>query len=193
MADHAVAHLAIVDEDGMYLGLIELEDLLDSDVELISELEESFETWRVGPEARLADVLEIFRQHELTAVAIVSLEGKYESIVSSHDFIRHFANLSGSGNPASSMIISLEARDYAMSQIAKIAENNDAQILSAYLMNSEEGSQVLLYLHFNISDLSRLIAAYERFGYSIIHVHHHSQHTDLLEERYAALMSYLNV
>jgi predicted transcriptional regulator len=194
MADSLILHLPVVNEENQLLGLVDLDLLLDAEVELISELKEDYlENVSVKQEDSLRILLLLFQRHHLSMAPIVDEEGTLTGTVSQPDIINFLARLQGAHSPGGSLVIEFEARDYSLSQISRIAENNEAIILSSYIMNQEGSAKLLLYLHFNILDLSRLISAYERFGYHVVFSFHQSNLSDLIEERYDALMHYLNV
>ena len=194
MADSLILHLPVVDQDNMLLGLVDLDLLVDAEVEKISELEEDFlHNVSVKQEDSLRVLLLVIQRHHLSMVPIVDEDRTLIGTVSQPDIINYLAKLQGAESPGGSLVIEFDARDYSLSQIARIAENNEALILSSYIMNQEGSAKLLLYLHFNIMDLSRLISAYERFEYYVAFSFHQSNMSDLIEERYKALMNYLNV
>jgi seryl-tRNA(Sec) selenium transferase len=85
-------------------------------------------------------------------------------------------------------------RNYSLAEISRHVESNDIKILSAFVVEDEQDSSMIkLTLKFNKTDLSRLVATFERYNYKIIAKF---QETELLsndKERLDMLLKYLSI
>ena len=80
-----------------------------------------------------------------------------------------------------------------MVQVAQIVESEGAKILSAYTNTQENSLKMDLILKINKSDLSPLIASFDRFNYEIKASFHESAHEEDLQSRYEQFLKYLNI
>ena len=77
--------------------------------------------------------------------------------------------------------------------LAQIVESEGAKILSAYTSTQENSLKMDLVLKINKSDLSPLIASFDRFNYEIKASFHESSHEEDLQSRYDQFLKYLNI
>ena len=80
-----------------------------------------------------------------------------------------------------------------MSEVARIVEENEAEIFCFYTHVNHETQRVEITLKLNTTEVSLLIAAFERYEYFVKAVHNDTGFTADLKERYDSLMRYLNV
>ena len=85
----------------------------------------------------------------------------------------------------------MNVHDYSLAEISRIVESNDTKILSSHVASSYDSSQVELVLKLNNTDLTRIIASFDRFGYTIKESYHESEQDDDLQDRYDTLMNFL--
>ena len=72
-------------------------------------------------------------------------------------------------------------------------EDNEARILCFYTDMQYENGTVELTLKLNTTEVTALIASFERYEYEIKSVYNDTEYTEELKDRYDALMRYLNV
>jgi acetoin utilization protein AcuB len=84
-------------------------------------------------------------------------------------------------------------RDYALSTIARIFEEEHVRILSAFVTSVPNVEKVELTLKLDRHDLARAIASLERHEFEIKESFGETDRSELLRDRYDALMHYLNV
>jgi acetoin utilization protein AcuB len=80
-----------------------------------------------------------------------------------------------------------------MVEIAGIVESENGKILSALVTPNPETETIDLTLKINLTDLSRIIASFERYEIHVKEHYHHTEFMDDLKSRYDQLMSFLNI
>jgi hypothetical protein len=80
-----------------------------------------------------------------------------------------------------------------LSEVGRIAESADAKVLSLYLAQTPGTDTFLLTLKLNVEDLSRLIAAFERFDYKVIRAYHRARFADNYDRNLQALLRWLEM
>jgi hypothetical protein len=96
--------------------------------------------------------------------------------------------------PGSILVLSMDLVDYSLAEIARLVEENNAKIISSTLVQDPlDGSKIRLTIKINQSDLGRIVATLERFGFRIIGRYQETRFTDPEKERFDLLMRYLNI
>ena len=83
--------------------------------------------------------------------------------------------------------------NYSLSEIARIAESENATILCSFLTHLEDSNALYVTLKVNVMDLSRLAAAFERFEYPVTGKFTEEDYEDTLKSRYESLLKYLEI
>ncbi|MCY1558559.1 hypothetical protein D9M68_955060 [compost metagenome] len=77
--------------------------------------------------------------------------------------------------------------------MAQIVEADNAQILSSYIRSFPDSTLLEVTLKINRTELSGIIASFERYGYEIKAIYNHNSHDDGTADRFDSFMNYLNV
>lgn len=140
------------------------------------------------------EALKTLHQSNTDVVAVLNLEEEYTGCISAPDLLNYYANIGFIDSPGGILVLSVKQHNYSLSEISRIVETNDMKVLALHVSDLQSDSyDVEITIKLNKTDLSRLIASFERFGYQIIAnfhetaMHHHDA------ERLEALMRYLNV
>jgi len=140
------------------------------------------------------DVIRLFKDFNIDMVAIVDDSDNYLGVVTIDDIMNAFSQTSAIQSPGGIIIIKLNQIDYSLSEISRLVEENNAKILSTYIKNDPiESDRILLTLKINTSEISRIIATLERFGYTIIAQFKESPARIDQKDRLDLLMKYINI
>ncbi len=188
-----VKHLPIV-IDGKLEGVASEEQLLRLDSEvLLSTLLVNGAPISAKADDHLFEVLGTLAEHKLTSIPIVDTENNFVGIVSQEDLIHFYANSFSFKEPGSIIVLEVSKRDYSLAEISRIVELESASILSTFLSEIEDNSQILVTLKINRNDIAGIIKALERYEFIVKASFAEAEYIDDLKERYDMLMSYLNV
>jgi acetoin utilization protein AcuB len=140
------------------------------------------------------DVIKLFKDFNIDMVAIVDDDDLYLGVVTIDDIMNAFSQTSAIQSPGGIIIIKLKQIDYSLSEVARLIEENNAKILSTYIKADPiESDRILLTLKINTSEISRIIATLERFGYTIIAQFKESPDKIDQRDRLDLLMKYINI
>ena len=89
--------------------------------------------------------------------------------------------------------LSMAVKDFQLSEIARIVESNNAAILSYYSHIDQANSEVEVTIKLNTTELSAIIAAFERYQYNVEDVYNDENYNENVKDNYDALMKYLDV
>ncbi len=193
MEDFNVRHLPIVNNKQL-LGLISEEDILAHNVaEPIGSYELSLIKPYVKKEDHLYEVMRLLAEHQLTVIPVVDEEGDYMGMVSLEDVLNFFAKTAAFSETGSIVVLEFQPRSYSLAEIARIVEGENASILSTFVTSNPKSSVVEVTLKINRHDIHNILKAFERFDYEIKASFNEEEYLESLQERFDALMSYLNV
>lgn len=193
MDEHKLNHLPIVDGT-KYEGIVSEDLLLELDDSSLSIKELKLNLFRpyVNVYSHIFDVVKLFCEFKITSIPVLDDSEEYLGLITIQDLAFQLAKITNSNEPGGVLILSVNVRDYSLSQVAQIVESDNARVLSAYTMGSEDSMSIDIVLKINKSDLSAIIKSFLRFDYTIKASFHESSFDEDLQNRYDQFMRYLN-
>jgi predicted transcriptional regulator len=192
--DHHVKHLPVVDA-GILVGLLSEEEIFHHKLaDPLREYDLSvLPMFHVLGNDHVFQVIKVMGDHRLTVIPVVDKEGNYMGLIQQTDVLRFFAHTASLTEQGAVLVLTMPKRDYTLSTIARIFEEGNVHILSAFVTSTPNPEEVELTLKLDRRDLSRAIASLERHEFEIKESFGETDHSEQLRERYDALMNYLNV
>lgn len=194
MAQFHVQHLPVVDGTG-YVGMISENDILDKNMPDLSF--ESYELYNFRPyveeQMHIYEVVKEINDNSLSSIPVLDEEEVYKGIITSENLLEFFAKVKAVQEPGGIIILEMHVSDYTLSQIAQIIESNDAKVLSMYVTTHHHSPKMEVTLKINRTDLSRIIATFERYEYKIAGAYQENVYIEDMQERFDAFMNYLNI
>ncbi|GAB3534484.1 hypothetical protein GCM10027443_21680 [Pontibacter brevis] len=173
------------------LSLIELHDRNQA----LKELELEYQDVHVMQRQHFYDVMEAAIKNRIQVVPVLDDDQEYMGIITINDTLAAFGQMSALQGQGSILVLSMPERDYSLSQISRLIEEENTKILSAYVSPDEmDPYQIKLTLKLNTTDLSRIIATLERFEYRITaQFNDNSTDNDVGRDRLDMLLKYLDI
>ncbi|MCI1190018.1 CBS domain-containing protein [Hymenobacter sp. DH14] len=193
-----VAQLPVLDQR-RYRGLVTEADLADFDdpEKPLSELALGFADAYVRPDQHFYRVMELAIENKIQLVPVVDERHEYAGVVTIADALAAFGQQpsGGQGGQGGIIVLSMEERDYSLTQISRYVEENNAKIISAIVAQDEvDPYRIRLTLKLNTDNLARITATLERFGYVVTAQFSGTAVANEDEQdRFDALLRYLNV
>jgi predicted transcriptional regulator len=194
MADFHIRHLPVVSEGG-YVGVISEDDIFDfSHPELtINEHPISKEHTSVNEYEHIYEIVKTAVQFQLSVIPVIDDNERLLGVITLESLLAHFAQSASLTEPGSILVLEVGRGNYSLAEIARLAEYEQATILSSSILSHPDSMNLEVTLKFNSREVSRLVATYERFNYRVKASYQESDYAEDLQERYDGLMSYLNV
>ena len=183
-------------ENNKFLGLLSEEIILDENNidKSISSFELEGIDCIVKANQYFYDVVKIASDFEVQLVAVLDDNNDYLGVITVQDTITTFAQTAAVQAPGAILVLSMEARDYSLSEISRLIESENAKILGSTISeDSLDPAKIKLTLKINKTDLSHVAATLERFNYKIIARFQEPKVFDDSQERIDILMKYLNI
>lgn len=190
-----ISHLPIVNSEEL-LGLISDTDIYDLNMadEPIGNHKLSLIRPYIKENAHIYEVIEIVARLNLTIIPVLDEKNNYLGVITMHNLVRNFADLTAAKQPGGIIVLELNENDYSLSEIAQIIESNDAKVLGFYLHSPEDTMQLDITIKINKTDLAPVIQTFNRYDYTIKASFMHDDEMDVFyKNRFESFMNYLNI
>jgi acetoin utilization protein AcuB len=192
--DFRVTHLPVVADD-KYLGLISEEDLLDADEEKmpIELMQETFITAAVNDNEHFLNAVNYCNQHDTTVVPVINEEKELMGVITGSDLLKALGNFAGTNEIGGIIVLEMERSQFAISEISRIVESNDATILHLNTTVHPETGMLTVSLHINKKEIASIVATFERYDYDVIYYFGNENFENEIHTNYRHLMNYLDI
>lgn len=194
MHEYNVSQLSVVDGNS-YIGLVTMEDVINMK-HLNQPLKNFTQIFRkpfVKDTAHIFDVMKSALEYNVRVVPVINDDHKYLGMISAESCLRAFAVLNSVKDAGGILELEVAVKDYSLSEVARIVEENDAEILCLYTNINQREQKAEITIKLNITEVSGIIAAFERYEYEVTSVYNDTEYAEDMKDRYDLLMRYLNV
>lgn len=194
MSEFKLYHLPIVNE-AQFLGLVSEEELIEvRDQQLpIGSLSLTLLNPFVFKDAHIYDVIRLFNQLQLSLVPVLDVNKNYLGVVSINNLLSYTAETYAVKEFGGIIVLEISNRNNSLAHMAQIVEADNAQILSSYVSSFPNSTKLEITLKINKTELSGIIASFERYNYEVKAVFNNTQNDDGSADRFNSFMNYLNV
>lgn len=195
MEELKFSQLAVVDDDQYYLGLIDEDDALEIENETgeLGQHARYLKPYSIALGSNLFEAIKVIGEGQLSLLPVVDEDHIYKGYLSPLELMQDLGRQMTFVESGSVLVLEIPTRDYQLSQISQIIESDDARIIGFHLTASSSSDELYLALKINQKDLGRILKSLERYSYKVVEVFHESLFDDTLDDRYQALMKYLNI
>lgn len=194
MDDFKLGQISLLDENRKLIGVL-TEEMLNNiyDVNsVMGDLPFELPSIFLNKQSIFFDALSLMQKHHLTSIPVVDDNEQFIGEVDQDAILKELFVLSGTDRPGGIIVLEMDPRDYSMSKICRLIEENDVKILSLMSELSAEG-KLLVTLKLDQLQLDGVLQTLNRHEYKVNLAYHHSIFQDDLKDRYEGLMNYLNI
>ena len=194
MHEYNVNQLPVTDGD-KYIGIINLDEIvaLKHLNDPIKDLHLPLKRPYVHENSHLFEVMKAAVEYNVRVVPVLSGDEKYIGLITAESCMRAFATLQSVMDEGGIITLSIPVKDFQLSEMARIVESNNATILAYYSHIDQASGMVDVTLKLNTSEMSAIIAAFERYEYDVDNVYNDETYKEDVKGNYDALMKYLDV
>jgi CBS domain-containing protein len=193
MDDLKVRHLPVV-ADGIYQGLLSEKDIVA--VPGLSATVKDLVLFAPGisESGHLHEVMARMARYRLTVLPVVSPEGEYLGVITRDNVFEVLAGLCNAEVAGSVFVLELLPHDYALSDIARIVEANNAHVLNLLSATDKNTGRLILTMKIDLEDATPVIRSFERFNYTALyHATEGGMADEELQLRIDELFHYINM
>lgn len=191
--DFRVTHLPVV-ADEKYLGLISEEDLQDAEEKMPIELmQENFIDVAVHDNEHFLTAVTCSNQYDTTVVPVINEEKELMGVITTTDLLKALGNFAGTNEIGGIIVLEMERSQFAISEISRIVESNDATILHLNTTVHPETGMLTVTIHANKKEIAAIVATFERYDYDVIYYFGNENFENEIHSNYRHLMNYLDI
>ncbi|MGB4843717.1 MAG: CBS domain-containing protein [Ferruginibacter sp.] len=194
IADFRVTHLPVV-EDDKFLGLVSEDDLLDQEEPKmpIELMQEAFIHAVVHDNEHFLNAVTCSNQIESTVVPVINEENELMGVITTDNLLKTLGNFAGTNEIGGIIVLEMERSQFAISEISRIVESNDATILHLNSTVHPETGMLTVTLHINKKEISAIVATFERYEFDVIYYFGNEKFENEIHSNYRHLMNYLDI
>lgn len=195
MEELSLHHLPVLDAEGRFADMVSYDRLLDQDEAIpLGDLPRENTLACLLAESHWLDALRLAADLKTSVLALVQEDRHYAGAVLVADLVQAWAQGYSLQVPGSILVLSLYERDYALSQLSRLIEAENARIVFLSVEQEPDDPQRLrLTLKTNTPETGRIVASLERFKYEVVETFHVSGLMSVDQERLNSLLRYLSI
>jgi CBS domain-containing protein len=194
ISDFRVTHLPVT-EDEKFLGLISEDDLLDQEeakmpMELLQDF---FIKASVNDNEHFLNAVTCSNQFDTTVVPVVNEDKNLIGVITTPDLLKTLGNFAGTNEIGGIVVLEMERSQFAISEISRIVESNDATVLHLNTTVHAETGMLTVTLHINKKEIAAIVSTFERYDYDVIYYFGNENFENEIHSNYRHLMNYLDI
>ena len=195
MDDLRVSVLPVL-QGASFRGFIREESLYDDlfDKPTLGEYPLQSANCIVRQDQHFYEVIKVASESQDGIVAVVENDDTFVGVITPEEIIRAFAGTTAVQSPGSIIEITLNRIDYSLTEITRLIESENAQVIGCFLISKiEDNSKINVTLKLNKKEVSHVVATLRRFNYKIDRIIQEENLISYEKERLDALMKYLSI
>ncbi len=194
MADFHVKHLPVVVEDKL-AGLVSEDDLLnvENDEVLLSSLLPVFSKIAVHAAGFFYEAVQMVNENGLTLIPVIGVDQEYVGAIITTDLLKQLGRVAGVSELGGIIVLEMEKVSFAFTEISKLVETNDAQIIQLNTFTDAASGNFFVVLRINKAEISDIVATFQRYEYQVKYYFGEELYENELRNNYDHLMNYLNI
>ncbi len=195
MQEHRIGQMVLTDQSE-YKGLLSedlLMDVADEDRPL-ADVMRLFEQVYAFENQHSLELLTLALENRLDVLAILNENREFMGTVSVNELLKNFARELGITEPGAILVLTIDERDYSLTEISRLIESNNVKIVGSYFSSAAYGmpDRSRLTLKLNRRDIGPVVSTLERFGYTVESAFANTPIESIDQERLDLLLRYLN-
>ena len=193
-ADFKATHLPVV-ADEKFIGLLSEDDLLDAATKRmrIESFQNNFIQAFVLENEHFLKAVTICNQYQTNIVAVINSEKELVGTISAQDLLKMLGAFAGAIEIGGIIVLQMERNQFAISEISRIVESNEATILHLNTTIQPETGLLTVTIHINRKEVATVVAAFERYEYDVVYYFGEEKFENEIHSNYRHLMSYLDI
>lgn len=194
MSDFKMTHLPVVLED-KYLGMVSEDDLLDEENKKIAIefFQNDFISASVNSNKHFLHAVTVSNQYHTNIIPVVTETNEFVGAIAGQDLLAALGNFSGANETGAVVVLEMERSNFSISEISRIVESDGAIILHLNITIKPDASLIQVTIHLNKKEISVIIAAFERYEYTVFYYSGEQLFENEIDNNYRHLMNYLDI
>jgi len=192
MDEYKTNQLPVVNGNNELLGIINesvimnMEDLKNSLQFVRHEIHKIFVVF----DSHIFEAIKILAENQLSLLPVVNKDQNYIGYLKSIDIIKKIGETSVNYSNNFIVVISSKPKNYLLSEISRLIEENNGTILTLWKELKEEKSNIHILI--TCTNSERIIQVLERYDYDIESIFINKSDIESLDDRFESFIKYLN-
>ena len=194
MEDEQLTHLPVV-EGTTYQGLVSREALYEvsDDSIALDQLGWPLPRPSVKPTDHFLAAVQVMGEQGLSLVPVITEQQELLATISALEITTAIGKFLGLQAGGALLVLEKEAQHYTASEVAKLVESNDAQLLQLNTTVNVQTGHIQITIRLNKYEVSDVIATFQRYDYTVRFYVGEEQYANELKSNYDHLIHYLKI
>jgi predicted transcriptional regulator len=194
MEDEQLTHLPVV-EGTTYQGLVSREALYEvsDDSIALDQLGWPLPRPSVKPTDHFLAAVKVMGEQGLSLVPVITEQQELLATISALELTTTIGKFLGLQAGGAILVLEKEAQYYTASEVAKLVESNDAQLLQLNTTVNAQTGHIQITIRLNKYEVSDVIATFQRYDYTVRFYVGEEQYANELKSNYDHLIHYLKI
>lgn len=194
MEDEQLTHLPVV-EGTTYQGLVSREALYEvsDDSIALDQLGWPLPRPSVKPTDHFLAAVQVMGEQGLSLVPVITEQQELLATISALELTTTIGKFLGLQAGGALLVLEKEAQHYTASEVAKLVESNDAQLLQLNTTVNAQTGHIQITIRLNKYEVSDVIATFQRYDYTVRFYVGEEQYANELKSNYDHLIHYLKI
>ena len=194
MEDEQLTHLPVV-EGTTYQGLVSREALYEvsDDSIALDQLGWPLPRPSVKPTDHFLAAVQVMGEQGLSLVPVITEQQELLATISALELTTTIGKFLGLQAGGALLVLEKEAQQYTASEVAKLVESNDAQLLQLNTTVNAQTGHIQITIRLNKYEVSDVIATFQRYDYTVRFYVGEEQYANELKSNYDHLIHYLKI
>lgn len=194
ISDFKTSHLPVVSENA-YLGIVSEEDLMDVSNKnaAVGTLQRDFIPVSIQENDHFLQAVNLTNQFQTDIVPVINVEKKLTGIITAQSLLRALGQFAGSEEIGGLIVLEMERYQFAISEISRIVESNEATIMHLNTTVQPETGLLRVTIHVSKKEIAVIVAAFERYEYNVVYYFGEEKFENEIQSNYRHLMNYLDI
>lgn len=194
ISDFKTSHLPVVSENA-YLGIISEEYLMDVSNKnvAIGTLQRDFIPVSIQENDHFLQAVNLINQFQSDIIPVINVEKNLVGIITAQSLLRVLGQFAGSDEIGGLIVLEMERYQFAISEISRIVESNEATIMHLNTTVQPETGMLRVTIHVNKKEIAVIVAAFERYEYNVAYYFGEEKFENEIQSNYRHLMNYLDI
>lgn len=194
MEDEQLTHLPVV-EGTTYQGLVSREALYEvsDDSIALDQLGWPLPRPSVKPTDHFLAAVQVMGEQGLSLIPVITEQQELLATISALELTTTIGKFLGLQAGGALLVLEKEAQQYTASEVAKLVESNDAQLLQLNTTVNAQTGHIQITIRLNKYEVSDVIATFQRYDYTVRFYVGEEQYANELKSNYDHLIHYLKI
>ena len=168
METHRVSHLPIVNNQE-FLGLISDTDIYDNNCgeDPIGNHNLSLVRPYVFENQHIFEIMDLCAKMKLYVIPVLDTNKNYLGAISLFKMVTEFSKMMSIEKAGSIIVLEMTIHDYSLHEISGIVESNNAKILTSYITDFDNSTQINVTVKVDVTDIASILQTFERYNYNV--------------------------